>query len=190
MKKWLIVLIVIVGIIAIIGMSLAGAYNGLVSSKENLDRKFADIDVALKRRTDLIPNLVNTVKGFAAHETEAIASVTDARARMAGARTTSELADADSELSGALSRLLVVVENYPELKADANFRQLSDELTGTENRIAVSRGDYNAAAQNYNMKIRSFPLNLIAGMMGFEKTAYFEADAADRTPPTVDFGGQ
>jgi LemA protein len=190
MKNRMIVLIVIVGIIALIGMSFAGAYNGLVASKENLDRKLADIDVMLKRRTDLIPNLVNTVKGFAAHETEAIANVTDARARMAGAGNPSELAEADSQLTGALSRLLVVIENYPELKADANFRQLSDELTGTENRIAVARSDYNAAAQNYNMKIRSFPLNLIAGMMGFEKTSYFETNASDRTPPAVDFSKQ
>ena len=188
MKKSIIILIVIVALIAVVGFGLAGSYNSLAALREDVNSSMSVIDVQLKRRADLIPNLVNTVKGFAAHETEAIQNVSDARSRLAGAGTMSEKAAADSELSGALSRLLMVVENYPDLKADANFRQLSDELAGTENRISTARIDYNNKAKEFNSRIARFPTNILAGMFGFEKFSYFEASDADKETPTVDFG--
>ena len=166
-------LIVIIAIIAIIVISFAGSYNGMVSKAEEVDNKFATIDAQLQRRADLIPNLVNTVKGYAAQEKEIIASVTEARAKLAGASTVEEKANADEELTSALNRLLVVVENYPELKSSQNFIQLSDELAGTENRIATARRDYNEAVKEYNLKIKRFPTNLMAGMFRFESKAYF-----------------
>ena len=129
----------------------------MVSSRENVDSKWSQVDNQLQRRSDLIPNLVNTVKGYASHEKEVFQSVSDARAKMAGAKSVGDKLSANTELSGALSRLLAVAENYPQLKADQNFRQLQDELSGTENRIAVARKDYNDAVQNYNTKIKSLP---------------------------------
>lgn len=188
MKKGIIILISILVILAIFAFSLIGVYNGLVAQKENVDSTFSIIDIQLKRRADLIPNLVNTVKGFASHETDAIKSVTDARAKMTGAGTVSDKAKADGELTGALSRLMVIVENYPTLKADANFRQLSDELAGTENRISVARIDYNKIAKDYNTKVKTFPTNIIAGAMGFNSASYFEANEAEKQAPAVDFG--
>ncbi len=131
--------IVIIAIIAIIIIGFVGSYNGMVSKAEEVDNKFATIDAQLQRRADLIPNLVNTVKGYAAQEKEIIDSVTEARAKLTGASTVGEKANADEELTSALNRLLVVVENYPELKSSQNFIQLSDELAGTENRIATAR---------------------------------------------------
>lgn len=184
----MIILISILVVVAIFAFSLVGVYNGLVMQRENLDSSFSVIDVQLKRRADLIPNLVNTVKGFAAHETDAIKSVTDARAKMAGAGNVSDKAKADNELTGALSRLMVIVENYPTLKADANFRQLSDELAGTENRISVARIDYNKIAKDYNVKVKTFPTNIMAGAMGFNTANYFEANESEKQTPTVDFG--
>lgn len=188
MKKGMIILLSIIVVVVIFAISLIGTYNGLVSQRENVDSSFSVIDVQLKRRADLIPNLVNTVKGFAAHETDAIKSVTDARAKMAGAGTVSDKAAADGELTSALSRLMVIVENYPNLKADANFRQLSDELAGTENRISVARIDYNNVAKQYNKTIKQIPTNIVAGMMGFSSASYFEANEADKQTPTVNFG--
>jgi LemA protein len=187
LKKSVIIIIAIVAVIGILIAIFAGGYNSLVSKEELVDSKFADIDTMLQRRLDLIPNLVNTVKGFASHETEVINSVTDARAKLAGASTVEEKATADSELSGALSRLLVVVENYPDLKSSENFRQLSDELAGTENRIAVSRRDYNEAVRDYNASIKKFPSNITAGMFGFEAKEYFEAKEGADNVPSVNF---
>ena len=137
MKKSAII-IAILAVVVIIAISLGGSYNGIVAKAEEVDNKFATIDTQLQRRADLIPNLVNTVKGYAAQEKEIIASVTEARAKLAGATTVGEKANADEELTSALNRLLVVVENYPELKSSQNFIQLSDELAGTENRIATA----------------------------------------------------
>ena len=155
--------------------SVFGFYNGMVSARENVDSKWSQVDNQLQRRSDLIPNLVNTVKGYAAHEKEVFQSVSDARAKMAGARSVSDKLAANTELNSALSRLLAVAENYPQLKADQNFRQLQDELSGTENRIAVARKDYNDAVQSYNTKIKSLPYSLFAGALGFTARDYFKA---------------
>ena len=184
MKKGIIIAIVLV---VVVGVWMVSGYNGLVTKAEAVDNAFSNIDTNLQRRADLIPNLVSTVKGYAAHEQEAIDSVTDARAKLAGAQTVEELANADSELTSALNRLMVVVENYPDLKASENFIQLSDELAGTENRIATARRDYNEVVQSYNSGIRKFPTNILAGLFGFSTKPYFEAaDGAD-TVPEVNF---
>ena len=187
MKKGTIAIIVVIAIVAILVFSVIGTYNSLISMREGVNEKLSTIDVLLQRRADLIPNLVNTVKGYASHEQEAIAAVSDARTKYASSGTTAEKAEADAQMTSAISRLLMVAENYPDLKADANFRQLSDELAGTENRISVGRQDYNSTAKEYNTKIAKFPANIFAGMFGFEKAAYFEAAAGSDAVPEVNF---
>ncbi|WRS27748.1 LemA family protein [Oscillospiraceae bacterium MB08-C2-2] len=187
MKKGTIILLVIIGIVLVIVFSLAGTYNGMVASSETVQQSFADVQADLQRRNDLIPNLVATVKGFATHEEEIYTSIADARSKLMGAGSMQEVAQADSELSSALSRLLVVVENYPELKANQNFLDLQTQLEGTENRIKVSRQRYNEAVRQYNGRIRRFPSNLLAGMFGFDKMDYFEAEQSAQSAPTVDF---
>lgn len=180
---WIIALIVI----AFIGLWAIGSYNSLVSSDQKVQQSYSNIQADLQRRNDLIPNLVATVKGYAAHEKSVIDSVTNARAQLAGAKTIKEQAAADDALTGALSRLLVVVENYPNLKADANFRALMDELEGTENRIKNSRRDYNAEVKTYNTKVKSFPSVIFARMFGFNQKSYFEAAPGAQTAPKVSF---
>lgn len=187
MSKGMKTLLIIGGIAAVLLIAVIGSYNGLVSKSEDVENKLSQVDVQLQRRNDLIPNLVETVKGFAAHEKEVLENVTDARAKLAGARTVSEMSEADAELSGALSRLLVVVENYPDLKSDANFRQLSDDLAGTENRIANARRDYNEAARSYNTATRRFPTSIIASLFNFERVDYFRAEEGSKTVPEVNF---
>lgn len=182
-KAWLIGL----GILGVILIWIFSSYNGLVQTEEQVNGQWAQVQTQLQRRSDLIPNLVNTVKGYATHEKETIQAVADARAKLGGAKTVEETAKANQELSSALSRLLVVVENYPNLKADANFRALQDELAGTENRIAVARKDYNGSVQAYNMKIRTLPTSLIASPMGFQVKPYFEADQGAQSAPKVQF---
>ncbi len=189
MKRGLIAILVVVAIIVLLAGTFIGSYNGLVQQREAVRGSFQNIDAQLQRRADLIPNLVATVKGFAAQEKSVIDSVTSARAKLAGAQTVDEKASANTDLSGALSRLLVVVENYPDLKSDANFRQLMDELSGTENRIAVARIDYNNLVRTYNTRIRTFPTNIIAGLFGFTDEAYFQAAPGATTVPSVSFGG-
>lgn len=184
MNKSAIVILAVVALLVVFGFS---SYNGLVGANEAVNGKWSQIENQLQRRSDLIPNLVNTVKGFAAQEKEIIQSVSDARAKLAGAAGPAAKAEANGELNGALSRLLVVVENYPQLKSDANFRQLMDELSGTENRIAVARQDYNNSVQSFNTKIRSFPTNMLAGMMGFSAKEYFRAEEGAKQVPQVQF---
>ncbi|MGO0061121.1 LemA family protein [Brevibacillus fluminis] len=187
MKRSTIVWIVIAALVLIAIFSGISSYNGLITLETNVDNKFSQIDVNLQRRADLIPNLVNTVKGYAAHEKEVIAAIANARSNLVGARTPSEKAQADAQLSGALSRLLVIVENYPNLKADAQFARLMDELAGTENRISVARKDYNDAVSVYNVKIRRFPTSIYASMLGFEKKDFFKAAPGAETAPEVKF---
>lgn len=184
MNKTVWIVIAVVALLVVFGMS---SYNSLVSMNENVNGKWSQIENQLQRRADLIPNLVSTVKGYAAHEQQAIQAVADARAKLAGAGGPAAKAQADGELTSALSRLLVVAENYPNLKADKNFRALMDELSGTENRIAVARKDYNDAVQGYNTKIRSLPTSIFAGMMGFSPKEYFRAEEGARQVPQVKF---
>ena len=187
MKKKGIIIGIIVGLVVVLGIALISANNNLVSMEAEVDAALANIDTNLQRRADLIPNLVNTVKGYAAHEKEALDSVTEARAQLAGASTVEEKAAADSQLTAALNNLLVIVENYPDLKASANFTQLADELAGTENRIAVARRDYNTAVQNFNTAIRKFPNSLVAGLFGFTQKDYFQASDGAENVPNVQF---
>lgn len=187
MKKKGIIIAIIVGLVVILGIALISANNNLVSMEAEVDAALSNIDTYLQRRADLIPNLVNTVKGYAAHEQEAIDSVTEARANLAGASTVEEKAAADSALTAALNNLLVIVENYPDLKASANFTQLADELAGTENRIATARRDYNDAVQSYNTAIRKFPTSLIASLFGFTQKDYFQASEGAQNVPNVEF---
>ncbi len=184
MNKSLWIVLAVVALLVVFGFS---SYNSLVSMNENVNGKWSQIENMLQRRADLIPNLVNTVKGYAAHEQQAIQSVADARAKLAGAGGPAAKAQANGELNSALARLLVVVENYPNLKADKNFRALMDELSGTENRIAVARKDYNDAVQGYNTKIRSLPTSIFAGMMGFGPKEYFRAEEGAKQVPQVKF---
>ncbi|MEG2086926.1 MAG: LemA family protein [Angelakisella sp.] len=189
MSMGLKILLVVVAILVVLGIVVVGQYNGLVSGEEAVLNSFANIDVQLQRRNDLIPNLVTTVKGYAAHEQGIIDSVTNARAKMMGAGSIDEKIAADNELSGALSRLIAISESYPDLKANENFLSLQDELAGTENRISVSRKDYNDTVMGFNRKLRTFPTNLLAGMFGFEKYNAFTAAPEAAAPPVVSFGG-
>lgn len=180
-------LMIILAVVVIVGGMFVSSYNSLVGMNESVNGKWAQVENQLQRRNDLIPNLVNTVKGFAAHETEVFTAVADARAKLGGARTVGETSTANNELNSALSRLLMVAENYPELKSSTNFIQLQDELAGTENRIAVARMDYNNAVQSYNTKIKSIPTSLYAGMFGFSEKEFFKADEAAKNVPHVKF---
>ncbi len=184
-KAW--IGIAVLALIALLGMSAMGGYNNLVQLNESINGKWSQVDVQLQRRADLIPNLVATVQGYAAHEQEIMNNLANARSSLLGAQGVADKAAANEELTSALSRLLVIVENYPNLKADANFRQLQDELAGTENRIAVSRRDYNEAVQNYNSRIKTLPTSIWAGMLGFSPREYFQADEASQTVPQVNF---
>lgn len=185
-SKWA-PLIVVGIIVAVLVMWAAGTYNGLVKKREEVKRQQSEIQNVLQRRADLIPNLVNTVKGYAAHEEEVLKNISDARARMAGAASTEEALQASDELGQALSRLLVVVEQYPDLKASANFKELQAELAGTENRISVTRRDYNSAAREYNTSIQRFPTVILANMFGFDEVPYFEASPESQKAPEVNF---
>lgn len=178
--------IIAVAIILIIAL-FAGNYNSMVSYQSTVQEKQSAVQTQLQRRSDLIPNLVNVARGYAKHEESVYTSIADARSKLAGAKTVNELDEANTELSSAVSRLLAVVENYPELKSNQNFINLQDELAGTENRIAQARKDYNNAAKEYNVKIKRFPANVFAGIFGFESVDYFEADAGAERVPEVKF---
>lgn len=191
MKKGTIIGLSVLAVVVILIVSVVGwgfsAYNGLVTQEENINSKAATVDVQLQRRSDLIPNLVNTVKAYASHEEEVFTAVSDARAKLAGSTTIDETIEADRELTSALNRLIAISEAYPELKANQNFIALQDELEGTENRIATARRDYNEAVQQFNTSIRRFPTSIIAGMFGFEKAPLFQASESAASVPEVDF---
>lgn len=185
MKGFLIGLAVVVVVAAV---AIGGFYNTIVSQHENITAKWAQVDNQLQRRSDLIPNLVNTVKGYAAHEKTVFEEVTKARSQWTGAATVDDKVKAAGSMDTALARLLLVVENYPQLKADQTFLRLMDELSGTENRIAVERMRYNQAVMDYNVTVRRFPGNIVAGMFGYKPaTEYFKAEEKARTAPDVKF---
>jgi LemA protein len=187
LKTGLIIIGIIILLVLIPYGYLKGTYNSLVTMDESVKAAWAQVENQLQRRYDLIPNLVETVKGFAAQEKDVFIKVTEARSKVAGAGTIDEKIDANNQLSSALSRLLVVVERYPDLKSNTNFIRLQDELAGTENRISVERRRFNEAVRTYNTKIRSFPTNILAGMFGFEKSAFFEVPKEAQAAPKVKF---
>ena len=183
------IFLAVVALLALIfGSSLISSRNELVAEREAIHAQWAQVDTALQRRVDLIPNLVETVKGAAAHEEKVINDVAQARAAMMGAKTPQERIAANSQLDTALGRLMVVVENYPNIKANENFLRLQDELAGTENRIAVERRKYNEVVQRYNTDISLFPKNIAAAMFGFQREdAYFKAETSAKEAPKVKF---
>ena len=188
MKKGLLILAVLVGVGVLGAMSVIGSRNGLVAADENISNTWAQVENVMQRRADLIPNLVETVKGYAKQEKNIFIGVADARAKLAGATSIPGKIDANRQLDGALARLLVVVERYPELKSNQNFQSLQDELAGTENRISVERMRFNEAVKDYNLRVRTFPSNLAARFFGFEKKdIYFEATEAAKIVPKVQF---
>jgi LemA protein len=189
MGKGVIALIVILVILLAFGGMYVSTKNQLVSRDEAIKGQWAQVDVVLKRRADLIPNLVETVKGFAAQEVKVFGDIAEARSALLNAKTPSDSIAANTRLDGALGRLLAVVENYPQLRSNENFLRLQDELAGTENRIAVERRRYNELVQSYNTYVRQFPTSFFAGMAGFTvNDAYFKTEGTDREAPKVNFG--
>ena len=196
--KWLVVLIIFAVCVIALFSCYKNTYNSLVYMEENVSGQWAEVQNQYQRRMDLIPNLVSTVKGYASHESEVFKQVSDARSKAGGQINISDevlsnpeaferYQQVQDQLGSSLQRLLMVTENYPELKADQNFLALQDQLERTENRITVARGRYNDAAKQYNSKIRSFPTNIIANMSGFEKKIYFSASAEAQSAPKVEF---
>lgn len=195
-KKWLVPGI-LGGVLLLVVLLVIGGYNGLVSQREDVRKTFANVQTQYQRRADLVPNLVNTVKGAANFEQQTLTQVTEARAKATSvsidpSRATpqqlQQYQQSQGELSQALGRLLAVTENYPELTATQGFRDLQVQLEGTENRIAVARKDYNDASAAYNGRIQRFPTNITAGIFGFDQFPYFEAEQGAQDAPTVDFG--
>ena len=189
-------LIILVVILVIIIVSMVGVYNGLVTKQENVNTAWSNVETQYQRRADLIPNLVNTVKGYASHEQQTFTEVTNARARATqmtvdpANMTPEALAEynrAQGELGSAIGRLLMIQENYPELKANQNFLELQSQLEGTENRINVARRDFNEVARDYNTSIRRFPRNIVASLFGFDAKPYFEAAEGAERAPVVEF---
>ncbi len=184
LKRLAIVVLVVLGAVGVSGCS----YNRFVSEDEAIKAQWAQVENQLQRRNDLIPNLVNTVKGYAAHEQGVFQAVADSRAKLAGAKTPEDTISAANQQTSALARLLAVVENYPQLKANEQFNRLMDELSGTENRIAVERMRYNEKVQEYNTLRRRFPSNLTAALFGFKEHPFFQAPPEAKQVPRVDFG--
>lgn len=191
MKKW-----IWIGVVAVVAIFFYATYNGFIGKEEGVNAAWSNVETQYQRRSDLIPNLVNTVKGYVAHESQTLASVTEARARAtsinlsAGELTPERLAQfqqAQAEVRTALGRLIAVAESYPDLKANQNFIELQSQLEGTENRIAVARKDFNDAARKYNVAVRRFPSNLVAALFGFDQKPYFEAAEGTETAPQVEF---
>ena len=188
MKKGLIVLVVLLVIALMLGSSFVGRRNQMAVKREAVNAAWAQVDVVLQRRADLIPNLVETVKGFAAQEQTVFHDIAAARSALLGAKTPTDKIAANGQLDGAIGRLLLIVENYPQLKSNENFLRLQDELAGTENRIAVERKRYNDSIQDYNTYIGLFPNNIFAGWAGFQRNnAYFTASESSREAPKVQF---
>jgi LemA protein len=193
MSKGLIVSLVVVAVVLLLGLMFFGQYvdmrNTMVTKNEGVKAAWSQVDIVLQRRADLIPNLVETVKGFALHEETVFGDIAKARSALLSAGTPQEKIAANGRLDGALGRLLVVVENYPQLKSNENFLRLQDELAGTENRIAVERKRYNDTLQDYNTYVQLFPHNIVAGWAGFKPNpAYFAASEGSREAPKVNFG--
>lgn len=182
-----IILWVIGGTLGLLLISYISIRNSLINLSETIDASFAQVENQMKRRADLIPNLVNTVKGYANQEKEIFEKIAMARAQMAGAKTVDEKVKASQQFESTLSRLLVVVENYPNLKSDAQFTRLMDELAGSENRLSIERMRFNEHIKEYNKEIRLFPKNIVAHFSGFEKRAYFEVEEKDKQVPSVKF---
>ena len=191
MKKW-----IWIGVVAVVAIFFYATYNGFIGKEEGVNAAWSNVETQYQRRSDLIPNLVNTVKGYAAHESQTLASVTEARAKAtsinlsAGELTPERLAQfqqAQADVRTALGRLIAVAESYPDLKANQNFIELQSQLEGTENRIAVARKDFNDAARKYNVAVRRFPSNLVAALFGFDQKPYFEAAEGTETAPQVEF---
>ena len=187
MSNGLKIALIVLAVILVIAIPIVGSYNSLVNLEQTVNKAESNIDTQLQRRSDLIPNLVNTVKGYASQEKDIFTDIANARSKLSGATSVTEQADADSQLSNALSRLLVVVERYPDLKSNQNFRDLSVQLEGTENRIAVARQDYNTAVTNYNAKRRRFPTTIISSLFGFQEKPLYKASAGATDVPSVDF---
>lgn len=185
---WLVPVGILVAVVLLLVLPLIGAYNGLVDKDAGVDQSFADLDAQLQRRNDLIPDLVAAVKGALNQEQAVFGEIARARQNYAGASSEGEKAAADTEMSGALSRLLVIVEQYPQLRSNENILSLQDQLEGTENRIVQSRREYNAVVTDYNRSIRRFPRSIFAGLFGFDKRPIFAAAEADRDSPEVDLG--
>jgi LemA protein len=181
------VLLIIAVIVIVLGAVVAGRYNRLVQLETDVEGRWAQVENVLQRRADLIPNLVNTVKGYASHEERVFTEIADARSRLLAARSPEEQMAANNGLDAALGRLLALSEAYPELKADASFIRLQDELAGTENRIATERMRFNESVQTWNSTIRQFPMNILAGMFGKQPKAYFEAAPGAQEVPQVQF---
>lgn len=191
MKKW-----IWIGVVAVVAIFFYVTYNGFVNKEEGVNAAWSNVETQYQRRSDLIPNLVNTVKGYAAHESQTLGEVTEARAKAtsinlsAGELTPERLAQfqqAQADVRSALGRLIAVAESYPDLKANQNFIELQSQLEGTENRIAVVRKDFNDAARKYNVAVRRFPSNLVAALFGFDQKPYFEAAEGTETAPQVEF---
>ncbi|MBN2329996.1 MAG: LemA family protein [Candidatus Omnitrophica bacterium] len=193
MKRWLIVLLIILGVFLIVGFSLystiVGKYNQLVTLSETVDAAWSQVENQYQRRADLIPNLVETVKAYAEKEESIFTQIADARARIGSSQTRVQREQTESELTGFLSRLLMLQENYPQLKSNQNFLDLQAQLEGTENRISVERQRYIQSIKDYNMQVKQFPGRLIAGFFGFEARDFYQATPGAETAPRVDFGG-
>lgn len=191
MKKTIFIVLGVIGLLAVmLFSSFVGTYNRLQVLDESVNSSWSQVENQLQRRGDLIPNLVNTVKGYAKHEKDIFISVAESRSKLSGAIKSGnmkQISKAEGEMSGALSRLLAISENYPQLKADKVFINLQDELAGTENRISVARRDFNENVKVINSQIRVFPTNIIAGMVGIQKRDYFEAEDAKKSSPNVQF---
>jgi LemA protein len=187
MDTTMIILAVIIIIILAIVLYLISGYNGLVNARNRVKNSYSQIDVQLKRRNDLIPNLVETVKGYAGHEKDVFENVTKARSGLMNAGSVKEVSEANNALTGALTSLFAIAENYPELKADQNFKELQSELTETEDKISYSRQFYNDAVLMYNNKCEQFPSNIIAGMFNFKEADFFEIASGEREAPKVQF---